>query len=322
MLQIAAVYSISMQNLYQQTINKSCSFEGSSLHSGEYSRITLHPAPANTGIKFKRVDSKLPANQIIIDASFKNIKSSQLCTTIENDYGLSVSTIEHLMAALHACGIDNLLIDINSSEMPILDGSAIEYTSMISKIGLKQLNSKKKYVKILKTIQVKRENAYINIYPSDELSVDYTINYPDTIVGKQNISIDTVNKNTFNNSLAECRTFTFETELELLRSNGIIKGGSLSNAVVFGKEEALNKDGLRTINEPVKHKALDAIGDLFLAGNCVLGHIEAYCAGHSLMHEALNEIFSDQNNWEIITLSEHADFSPHQEQLSVGTANI
>ena len=207
------------------------------------------------------------------------------------------------MAALHACGIDNLLIDINSSEMPILDGSAIEYTSMISKLGLKQLNSKKKYVKILKTIQVKRENAYINIYPSDELSVDYTINYPDTIVGKQNISIDTVNKNTFNNSLAECRTFTFETELELLRSNGIIKGGSLSNAVVFGKEEALNQDGLRTINEPVKHKALDAIGDLFLAGNCVLGHIEAYCAGHSLMHEALNEIFSDQNNWEIITLS-------------------
>ena len=110
-----------MQNLYQQTINKSCSFEGSSLHSGEYSRITLHPAPANTGIKFKRVDSKLPANQIIIDASFKNIKSSQLCTTIENDYGLCVSTIEHLMAALHAYGVDNLLIDINSSEMPILD---------------------------------------------------------------------------------------------------------------------------------------------------------------------------------------------------------
>jgi UDP-3-O-[3-hydroxymyristoyl] N-acetylglucosamine deacetylase len=139
------------------------------------------------------------------------------------------------MAALHACGIDNLLIDINSSEMPILDGSAIEYTSMISKIGSKQLNSKKKYVKILKTIQVKRDDAYINIYPNDELSLDYTINYPDTIVGKQNISIDTINKNTFNNSLAECRTFTFETELELLRSNGIIKGGSLSNAVVFGK---------------------------------------------------------------------------------------
>jgi UDP-3-O-[3-hydroxymyristoyl] N-acetylglucosamine deacetylase len=311
-----------MQNLYQQTINKSCSFEGPSLHSGEYSTATLHPAPANTGIKFKRVDSKLPANQIIIDASFKNIKSSQLCTTIENDYGLSVSTIEHLMAALHACGIDNLLIDIDSSEMPILDGSAIEYTSIISKLGFKQLNSKKKYLKILKTIEVKRDDAYIKIHPSDDLSMDYTINYPNTIVGRQNISVDTINKNTFVNKLAECRTFTFETELEMLRSNGIIKGGSLSNAVVFGKDAALNQDGLRTINEPVKHKALDAIGDLFLAGNCVLGHIEAYCAGHSLMHEALNEIFSDQDNWEIITLSEHADFSPHQEQLSVGTANI
>jgi UDP-3-O-[3-hydroxymyristoyl] N-acetylglucosamine deacetylase len=284
--------------------------------------VTLHPAPANTGIKFKRVDSKLPANQIIIDASFKNIKSSQLCTTIENDYGLSVSTIEHLMAALHACGIDNLLIDIDSSEMPILDGSAIEYTSIISKLGFKQLNSKKKYLKILKTIEVKRDDAYIKIHPSDNLSVDYTINYPDTIVGRQNISVDTINKNTFVNKLAECRTFTFETELEMLRSNGIIKGGSLSNAVVFGKDAALNQDGLRTINEPVKHKALDAIGDLFLAGNCVLGHIEAYCAGHSLMHEALNEIFSDKDNWEIVISTETPDQHIQLEQLSAGVVNI
>ena len=311
-----------MQNLYQQTINKSCSFEGPSLHSGEYSMVTLHPAPANTGIKFKRVDSKLPANQIIIDASFKNIKSSQLCTTIENDYGLSVSTIEHLMAALHACGIDNLLIGIDSSEMPILDGSAIEYTSIISKLGFKQLNSKKKYLKILKTIEVKRDDAYIKIHPSDDLSVDYTINYPNTIVGRQNISIDIINKNTFVNKLAECRTFTFETELEMLRSNGIIKGGSLSNAVVFGKDAALNQDGLRTINEPVKHKALDAIGDLFLAGNCVLGHIEAYCAGHSLMHEALNEIFSDKDNWEIVISTETPDQHIQLEQLSAGVVNI
>ena len=311
-----------MQNLYQQTINKSCSFEGSSLHSGEYSRITLHPAPANTGIKFKRVDSKLPANQIIIDASFKNIKSSQLCTTIENDYGLSVSTIEHLMAALHACGIDNLLIDIDSSEMPILDGSAIEYTSIILKLGFKQLNSKKKYLKILKTIEVKRDDAYIKIHPSDDLSVDYTINYPNTIVGRQNISVDTINKNTFVNKLAECRTFTFETELEMLRLNGIIKGGTLSNAVVFGKYAALNQNGLRTINEPVKHKALDAIGDLFLAGNCVLGHIEAYCAGHSLMHEALNEIFSDKDNWEIVISTETPDQHIQLEQLSAGVVNI
>ena len=311
-----------MQNLYQQTINKSCSFEGPSLHSGEYSMVTLHPAPANTGIKFKRVDSKLPANQIIIDASFKNIKSSQLCTTIENDYGLSVSTIEHLMAALHACGIDNLLIGIDSSEMPILDGSAIEYTSIISKLGFKQLNSKKKYLKILKTIEVKRDDAYIKIHPSDDLSVDYTINYPNTIVGRQKISVDTINKNTFVNKLAECRTFTFETELEMLRSNGIIKGGSLSNAVVFGKDAALNQDGLRTINEPVKHKALDAIGDLFLAGNCVLGHIEAYCAGHSLMHEALNEIFSDKDNWEIVISTETPDQHIQLEQLSAGVVNI
>ena len=226
------------------------------------------------------------------------------------------------MAALHACGIDNLLIGIDSSEMPILDGSAIEYTSIISKLGFKQLNSKKKYLKILKTIEVKRDDAYIKIHPSDDLSVDYTINYPNTIVGRQNISVDTINKNTFVNKLAECRTFTFETELEMLRSNGIIKGGSLNNAVVFGKDAALNQDGLRTINEPVKHKALDAIGDLFLAGNCVLGHIEAYCAGHSLMHEALNEIFSDKDNWEIVISTETPDQHIQLEQLSAGVVNI
>ena len=311
-----------MQKIYQQTINNSYSFEGPSLHSGEYSKITLHPAPANTGIKFKRVDSNLPADENIIEVSFKNIKTSQLCTTIENKFGLSVSTIEHLMAALHAFGIDNLLIDIDSSEMPILDGSSIEYTSAFSKIGLKQLKSKKKYLKILKTIEAIRDNAFVKIQPSDELSVDYTINYPDTVVGKQNIYIDTVNENTFKNNLAECRTFTFETELEDLRANGIIKGGSLDNAVVFGSDGALNEEGLRTINEPAKHKALDAIGDLFLAGNCVLAHIHAYCAGHSLMHLAVKEIFSDASNWEIVTLSEQSSYKVLPDQLSTGTVSI
>ena len=311
-----------MQTTYQNTINNSYSFEGHSLHSGEYSKITLHPAPANTGIKFKRVDSKLPGNQNIIEASLKNIKTSQLCTTIENEYGLSVSTIEHLMAALHAFGLDNLLIDIDSSEMPILDGSSIEYTKALLKIGLKQLKSKKRYLKILRSIEVKRGDAFVKIQPSDELSVDYTINYPDTIVGKQNICIESINKNTFNNNLAECRTFTFETELEELRANGIIKGGSLDNAVVFGKDGALNQEGLRTINEPAKHKALDAIGDLFLAGNCVLGHIQAYCAGHSLMHQAVNKIFSDSSNWEIISLSEQPDYNILPDQLSIGIVNL
>ena len=311
-----------MQKIYQQTLNNSYSFEGPSLHSGEHSKITLHPAPANTGIKFKRIDSSLPADENIIEASFKNIKTSQLCTTIENKYGLSVSTIEHLMAALHAFGIDNLLIDINSSEMPILDGSSIGYTSAFSKIGLKQLKSKKKYLKILKKIETIRDNAFVMIQPSNVLSVDYTINYPDTFVGKQNIYIESVNDNTFKNDLAECRTFTFETELKELRANGIIKGGSLDNAVVFAADGTLNEEGLRTINEPAKHKALDAIGDLFLTGNCVLGHIQAYCAGHSLMHLAVKEIFSDASNWEIVTLNEQPDYNIMYDQISIGSVNL
>ena len=163
-------------NSHQQiTINKSCSFEGITLHSGDYSKITLHPSPANTGIKFKRVDSKLPNGQNIIHANFKNIRSSQLCTMIENDYNLSVSTIEHLMAALHAYGIDNLLIDIDASEMPILDGSSIEFTNAFSKIGLKKLKAKERYLKVLKNIEVKRDNAYVRIRPSDELSINLSL---------------------------------------------------------------------------------------------------------------------------------------------------
>ncbi len=316
------MYISLVKNFQQTTINNSCSFEGVTLHSGQYSKITLHPSPANTGIKFKRVDSKLPLGQNIIVANFRNIRSSQLCTTIQNDYNLSVSTIEHLMAALHAFGIDNLLIDIDSSEMPILDGSSIEFTNAFLKIGLKKLKAKKRYLKILKDIEVKRDNAYIKIRPSDELSINYTINYPNTIVGKQNFCLDNVNEVTFSNNLADCRTFTFETELENLRSSGVIKGGSLSNAVVFGKETTLNQEGLRTINEPAKHKALDAIGDLFLAGNCVMAHIEAFCAGHSLMHHALKEIFSDPGNWKIISPSEKLDYGILSGQLSVGTANL
>ena len=316
------MYIVFMNRLYQNTINQSCSFEGVALHSGEHSKITLHPSTANTGIKFRRIDHKLPASQNIIDANFKNIRSSQLCTTIENNHGLSVSTIEHLMAALHAFGIDNLLIDINASEMPILDGSSIEYTNAFSKIGLKELKGKKRYLKILKSIEVKKGNAFVKIVPSDELSINYTIDYPNTIVGKQNIFLDNINEITFSNNFSDCRTFTFETELENLRSSGIIRGGSLSNAVVFGKEKTLNQEGLRTINEPAKHKALDAIGDLYLAGNCVIAHIDAFCAGHSLMHQVLEKIFSDSSNWKIISPIEKPDYTILSGQLSVGTVNL
>lgn len=308
--------------MYQNTIKKSCSFEGIALHSGEYSKITLHPAPANTGIKFKRIDSNLPIDQTIISASIINVKTSQLCTTIENDYCLSVSTIEHLMAALHALGVDNILIDISTNEMPILDGSSIQFSSTITNIGLKQLRVKRKYLKILRPIEVKRGDAFVKIYPNDNLSIDYTINYPETAVGKQNINIESINQNSFAKLLADCRTFTFETELDDLRANGIIKGGSLDNAVVFGKNDPLNQDGLKYYNEPVRHKALDAIGDLYLAGSSVLAHIQAYCAGHSLMHQVVKEIFSNDENYEFISIADKSDYMITTDQALTSSLNL
>jgi UDP-3-O-[3-hydroxymyristoyl] N-acetylglucosamine deacetylase len=311
-----------MKNQYQNTIKKTCTFEGVALHSGEYSKITLHPAPANTGIKFKRIDSNLPIDQTLIDANIKNIKASRLCTTIGNDHGLTISTIEHLMAALHALGVDNLLIDINSSEMPILDGSSILFSTRINDIGLKQLKAKRVYLKILKSIEVKRGNAFVKIKPNDQLSIDYTINYPETIVGKQNFGIRSINQSSFTSLLSYCRTFAFENQLDELKANGIIKGGSLENAVVFGKNKSLNKEGLKCKDEPVRHKVLDAIGDLYLAGNSVIGHVDAYCAGHSLMHEAVGEIFADLDNFELTTLVNESGFSTHNDRASLSSLNL
>jgi UDP-3-O-[3-hydroxymyristoyl] N-acetylglucosamine deacetylase len=311
-----------MKSSYQHTIKKTCVLEGTSLHSGIYSKVKLHPAPANTGIKFKRIDSDLPLNQRIIDALICNVKSSQLCTSIENEFGLRVSTIEHLMAALHAIGIDNLLIDIDNDEMPILDGSSLQYCLALEKVGLKKLKAKRKFLNILKPIIVKRDDAFIKILPNNQLSIDYTINYPGTAVGNQNIAIESLNEHSFKNLLSDCRTFTFETELEELKTNGIIKGGSLDNAVVFGENEPLNSDGLKFYNEPVRHKALDAIGDLYLTGSHVLAHIEAYCAGHSLTHLAIREIFSDDNNWNLITIDEQSDYKMLPGELSVNSINL
>ena len=311
-----------MMHLNQHTINKTCTFEGVSLHTGVFTKIKLHPAPANTGIKFKRLDSSLPSDQILIEANIENVKASQLCTTIENKYGLQVSTIEHLMSALHAVGIDNLLIDIDGNEMPILDGSSFYYSEKISEIGLMELKAQKKYLKILKEISVERENAFIKILPNQNLSIDYTIDYPGTIVGNQNILIKNIDEDSFRKNLADCRTFTFASELDDLRTNGIIKGGSLDNAVVFGKNNLLNQEGLKFDNEPARHKALDAIGDLYLCGYSLLGHVVAYCAGHSLMHELVRKIFSDNDNWELVSGNEFSSYSSQPIIDSINSLNL
>ena len=289
-----------MQNLYQQTINKSCSFEGSSLHSGEYSRITLHPAPANTGINFKRIDLAVPNHQKVIECNINNIVNSQLCSSLENMFGYRVSMTEHLLSALHGLNIDNALIDLDSDELPILDGSSKIIVEKIESVGVKELRSPKKVIKILKSFMVGNEDSFIKVTPSDRLSIDYTIVYDHSLIKKQNFFLDDLNEIKYKEMISSSRTFGFEEDVNYLRSNGFALGGNLDNAVVVGKDKILNKEGLRYKDEFVRHKILDSIGDLYLAGYPVQGYFFGKKSGHFLNNELLKKLLSSKSNYEII----------------------
>ena len=283
----------------QTTIKKSFSLSGVSLHSGNQSTVTVHPAPANTGIRFKRIDLIVPNHQKIIDSNIKNISSGQLCTVLSNKYGYSISTIEHLMSAFNGLGIDNALVDINTNEIPILDGSSILYVKEIQKTGIKILNSERIYVKILKSFTVGCEKSFVKVSPSNNLSIDYTISYNHRLINEQNYILNNINETSYIELIAKCRTFGFEDEVHSLRKKGLIQGGSIDNAIVLNEDGMLNKEELRFKDEFVRHKILDAIGDIFIIGNPILAHLEAYCAGHKLMHDVLRAMEKDKTLWSL-----------------------
>ncbi len=283
----------------QTTLKRSFTLSGITLHSGQVSKMTVHPAPSNTGINFKRIDLSVPNHQKVIECSVNNIASSQLCTSLENMYGHKVSMTEHLLSALHGLGIDNVLIDINTDELPILDGSSKEIVETIENVGIKELQASKKVIKILKPFMVGDENSYINVSPCNCLSIDYTIVYEHDLIKKQNFVLDELNEINYKNLISSSRTFGFENEVEHLRNQGLIKGGSVDNAIVLSKDGILNDEKLRFENEFVRHKILDAIGDLYLLGFSMIGSVEAYCAGHRLTQEMLKHLMNDSSLWEI-----------------------
>ena len=283
----------------QKTLNNEVSFSGVGLHSGEKVDVTLKPSNSNSGITFKRVD--LNKNNEII-ANFKNVSSAKLCTKIENDSGVSVSTIEHLMAAFYVCGIDNLIVELNGPEVPIMDGSAKDFVKIIKNCGTKSLKGKRKFVKIVKKIELRDEdNKIISIYPTtkNQFSVKFTLDY------KHNPLIQTqTNTVNFNEKdlrpVIEARTFCLYEDIEKIKSIGLAKGGSLDNAIVVQGEKILNEGGLRFKKEFVNHKILDLAGDFMLCGIRVLGSIECMHGGHSLTNKFLRKIFSDKKNYEIV----------------------
>ena len=284
----------------QKTINKSFNIEGITLHSGEKSNLSVNPATANTGIVFRRVDIKNSNEESLIEAKFNNVCVSDLCTKITNKYGISVSTIEHLMSALHGMGIDNAIVEIDCDELPILDGSSLEYVRNIEEVGLKSLNVEKKYLSISRPIVFSMNDSFVKVSPSDNLEIDYTISYDHNLIKEQRFNYEFKDSNQFKNLISNCRTFGFKEEVDSLRKKGLIAGGSLDNAIVLDKKGILNNDKLRQENEFVKHKILDFIGDIYLLGYSVKGAFEIYKGGHRLTHETMNSIMSDQSNWRLI----------------------
>ena len=284
----------------QKTINKSFNIEGVTLHSGERSNLSVNPATANTGIVFRRVDIKNSNEESLIEAKFNNVSVSDLCTKITNKYGISVSTIEHLMSALHGMGIDNAIVEVDCDELPILDGSSLEYVRNIEEVGLKSLNVEKKYLSISRPIVFSMNDSFVKVSPSDNLEIDYTISYDHNLIKEQRFNYELKDSNQFKNLISNCRTFGFKEEVDSLRKKGLIAGGSLDNAIVLDKKGIVNNDKLRQENEFVKHKILDFIGDIYLLGYSVKGAFEIYKGGHRLTHETMNSIMSDQSNWRLI----------------------
>ena len=285
-----------MLSLFQKTILKEVSFKGIGLHNGLKSQIRILPSGENSGIVFKRTD--LSKNNLI-KANFENVCSAKLCTTLQNKFNVTVSTVEHLLAALYITEIDNALIEINNSEVPIMDGSSKEFVETIRDVGVKSLNAKRKYLKIIKKIEFNEDGKTISIEPNaDSLKVDFQLVYTNNLIGTQNNQIDFADDDL--KDVFTSRTFCLFEDIEKIKKIGLAKGGSLDNAVVIKDNKVLNNQGLRNSKEFVNHKILDLAGDFLLSGYRILGNVKCSQGGHSLTNLFLRAIFKDPTNFIII----------------------
>jgi len=280
--------------MLQTTIAKSTSAEGVGLHTGVYGHICLVPAPADTGIVFRRVD----LDNFPIEAQGHNVARVSYATSLMKQ-GVLLSTTEHLLAAIYSCGIDNVYVDIDSIEVPILDGSAEPFMQMLQEAGTRRLRRKRRFLKVLKPLEVIEGDRRIGIYPADEFRVRCYVDFPHPLVGQQEVEM-LVSPETFRHLLARARTFCFERDIEPLRSMGLIRGGTLENAIVLTSDGVMNGP-LRFPDEFGRHKALDLIGDLALAGLPLLGRVEAHKAGHALHTQLVSRLLADPNLWTITT---------------------
>ena len=289
-----------MSSLNQKTVKNSISFNGVGLHNGKSVELTINPSDPNTGIVFKRLDLK---ENNLIYPNFKNVSNTSLNTTISNEFGVKVSTIEHLMGALFGLGIDNALIEINNEEVPILDGSAKVFVEKILNVGFKVSSSPIKIIKINKKVEFNDENRTISIEPSKlSLDIDFELKYENSLIGNQKNKI-----NIYQDDLEDIfnsRTFCLFEDVEEIRKKGLAQGGSLENAIVVKDEKILNQEKLRNSKEFVNHKILDCIGDLYTSGYRIIGSIKCSQGGHFLTNKLLRKVFENKENFSIIEIHE------------------
>ena len=289
-----------MSLLNQKTVKDIISIKGVGLHSGKDVNLTIKPSAANTGIVFKRID--LVDNNIVIPDVF-NVSSAVFCTTISNTYGVSISTLEHLMGAFYGMGIDNALVEIDNEEVPILDGSAKLFVEEIKKVGIETSNEPIKIIKIDKKIEFTDGVKYISIEPSKmSLDIDFELKYENSLIGNQRNTIKVYETDL--NEVYNSRTFCLYEDVEKLKNMGLAKGGSLDNAIVVDKNQILNKEGLRNKKEFVNHKILDCMGDLYLAGYKMIGKVVCKQGGHKLTNQLLRKVFQNKANFSILEIKE------------------
>ena len=279
----------------QQTLKNSIQLEGVGLHSGVNVNVLIKPADPDTGIIFKRTD--VESSRSVIEANYKNVSSSELCTKIKNSHGIAVSTIEHLMAAFYGEGVDNAIVEIDGPEVPIMDGSAFDFVESIRAVGIQEQNFSKEIIKVLKKIEIKEGSKFISIEPCEkDLIIDFEIVYKNPLIRTRRKELRLSNGDL--TSIYNSRTFCLYEDIDLIRSKGLAKGGSLENAIVVKENKILNDNGLRHRHEFVEHKILDCMGDLMLAGKRIVGHIKTSQGGHQLTNALLREFLSDKSNWE------------------------
>ncbi len=266
--------------------------------------MTLLPAPPNTGIVFHRTDAD--GNGLEIAAHVDNVVDDRLCTTLGDGNGASIATVEHLMAALSGCGVDNLCVEVEGGELPIMDGSSAPFVFLIECAGIVAQDARRRAIEILKPVKAEDQDRRAELLPGEGFSVSFEIEFGSGAIGQQDMAIQLVN-GTFKGEFSRARTFGFIEEVDQLRAMGLALGGSLDNAVVVSGDEVLNEGGLRYKDEFVRHKILDSVGDLYLAGTPIIGHFKGHRSGHALNHAILRALLADQSCWRYTNVQRDQD---------------